>query len=275
MADKTLVLITQDAGPHVPPAVNYQTWTPAIDIRDTDDNEVTLAAPQPVRLDENGNGSVEVKPGVWLVDEIVPQNGTPRRAVLVPASATAVQYTDLTEVTNLEQLGYGPTWAEQSRQNALLALTASYAAERSATDAETWAGVAEDAAAIAAAPRYSVSTDGKTASFEASSFVTPSADGKYLTISGGNIASGFRVPRLGADGLYRTDQLPMNALVDAVLKALPAGLVETAVLAAINSDTSAIRTRLDELYNGPGGDAEIVFYLDTDGRVAYKLRSEI
>jgi hypothetical protein len=274
MADKTLVLITQDAGPHVVPAVNYQTWTPAIDIRDTDDNEVTLAAPQPVRLDENGNGSVEVKPGVWFVDEVVPQNGTPRRAVLVPASAAAVQYTDLSEVTNLDQLGYGPTWAEQSRQNALLALAAAFAAEKSATDAETWARISEEFALQAGAPRYSVSTDGKTASFEASSYVTPSADGKYLTISGGNIAAGFRVPRLGTDGLYRTDQLPMNALVAAVLAALPTDLIETAILAQLDNEASPIRDRLTTLYGGPGGDQDITFYLDTDGRLAFTTRSD-
>lgn len=273
MADKTTVLIGQQSGPHVVPAINYQAWAPVDRIRSG--GITTLPAFVPVELDPlTGFGSVDVEPGLWRVAEFVPQNQSPIHVWRVPASAEPVHFTDLVEENDTDQIGYGPTWAEQSRISAMRAVAAAREAEGHADSAELWAGIAEDYAAIAGAPRYSVSTDGKTASFEASSYVTPSADGKYLTISGGNIATGFRVPRLSADGLYRTDQLPMNALVDAVLAALPTGLIETAILAQLDDDASPIRDRLTTLYGGPGGDQDITFYLDTDGRLAFTTRSD-
>jgi hypothetical protein len=271
---KTTVLIGQLSGPHVVPSINYQAWAPVDRIRSN--GVTTLPAFVPVELDPTtGFGSVDVEPGLWRVAEFVPQNQSPIHVWRVPASDEPVHFTDLVEENDTDQIGYGPTWAEQARVSAMRAVVEAIAAERSAEKSAASAEQARLYAEIAGAPRYSVSTDGKTASFEASSYVTQSADGKYLTISGGNIASGFRVPRLGADGLYRTEQLPLNLIVTEVLEAMPTGLVETAILAALDNENSPIRARLDALYAGPGGDAEIIFYLDTDGRVAYKLRSEI
>jgi hypothetical protein len=263
MAAKTTVLIGQQSGPHVVPSINYQAWAAVDRIRS--DGMTTLPAFQPVELDPvTGFGSVEVEPGLWRVAEFVPQNESPIHVWRVPASDEPVHFTDLVEENDTDQIGYGPTWAEQARISAITAVAAAREAAGYAEDAGLSARAAAASAALAGAPRYSVSTDGKTASFEASSYVTPSADGKYLTISGGNIASGFRVPRLGADGLYRTEQLPLNAIVNEVLEAMPEGLVETAILAALNDDNSAIRARLAQLFAASGGGASPILQ-DTDG----------
>lgn len=270
MADKTTVLIGQQSGPHVVPAINYQAWAPVGRIRSG--GVTTLPAFQPVHLDPiTGFGSVDVEPGLWRVAEFVPQNESPVHVWRVPASDGPVHFTDLVEENDTDQIGYGPTWAEQSRIDAMRAIAAALDAEDSAKAAEVWAQVAEASAIAAGAPRYTVSSDGKTATFEPSSYVTPSTDGKYLTISGGNISTGFRVPRLGTDGLYRTDQLPLNAIVEEVLDAMPADLVENALVALLAQPTSRLRVALDELY---GGDtSEVQWHFDTDGTPYYDPRS--
>jgi hypothetical protein len=274
MADKTTVLITQKAGPHVVPGVNYQAWTSAV--RLTEGGEVTLPAPQPVRLDENGNGSVDVLPGVWFVDEIVPQNRAVRHAWLVPTSATPVLFADLIEYSgDLSQLGYGPVWAEQSRLNALLAIAAAGRADAAATEAEQWAEIAEDAAAVAAAPRYNMTTDGKSFTFEPSQYVTESADGKSLVISGGTISNGFRVPRLAANGDLLAEQIPLDDVTAYVLERIPAADVLAAVVTALASPDSPLRDALDALYAGAGSPDELAVFADTDGTPYFIPRSDL
>ena len=270
MADKTTVLIGQQSGPHVVPAINYQAWAPIERIREG--GITTLPAFVPVELDPvTGFGSVDVLPGLWKVAEFVPQNQSPVHVWRVPASDKPVHFTDLIEENDTDQIGYGPTWAEQARIDAMRAVVAALEAEGSAKAAAVWADIAEAAAAIAGAPRYSVSTDGKTASFEASSYVAPSADGKYLTISGGNVSTGFRVPRLGPDGLYRTDQLPLNLIVAEVLEAMPADLVENALVVLLERPASRLRVALDAIYGGDN--SEVQWHFDTDGTPYYDPRS--
>jgi hypothetical protein len=274
MADKTTVLITQKSGPHVVPDINYQAWTSADRLSDG-----TLPAPQPVLLDPvTGAGSVDVEPGVWWVDEFVPQNASPRHAWLVPASDEPVYFTDLVEVTNTDLLGFGPVWAQQARASAMRAVAAAAEAEGHAIDARLWAELAEDYASVAAAPRYTVSSDGETATFEPSAYVVPSADGTYLSITGGAATSGFRVPRLAANGDLLIEQIPLADVLAYVLERIPAATITAAVTNAISSPTSTLRVALDGLYTGAGtiaADGEAVLFIDTDGRPFYKLRSEL
>jgi hypothetical protein len=272
MADKTTVLITQKAGPHVVPDINYQAWTSADRLSDG-----TLPAPQPVYLDPvTGAGSVDVEPGVWWVDEFVPQNASPRHAWLIPESDTPVYFTDLVEVTDTDLLGFGPVWAQQARIEAMRAVAAAAKAEGHAIDAETWAGVSQDFANAAGAPRYNMTTDGKSFTFEPSQYVTESADGKSLVISGGTISNGFRVPRLAPNGDLLIEQIPVDDVTAYVLERLPAAAIAAAVVTALASPTSPIRQALDELYAGAGsGTGDIVLFEDTDGHIAYKHRSEL
>lgn len=69
---------------------------------------VVLPEPSPVALAQDGTGTVSVDPGIWLVDEILPTQVF-RRAVVVPESAGVIQYSNLVEVTNPVELGYGPS----------------------------------------------------------------------------------------------------------------------------------------------------------------------
>jgi hypothetical protein len=273
MADKTTVLITQKAGPHVVPDINYQAWTSADRLSDG-----TLPAPQPVYLDPvTGAGSVDVEPGVWWVDEFVPQNASPRHAWLIPESDTPVYFTDLVEVTDTDLLGFGPVWAQQARLEAMRAVAAAAKAEGHAIDAETWAELAEGYAATAAAPRYNMTTDGKSFTFEPSQYVTESADGKSLVISGGTISNGFRVPRLAANGDLLAEQIPLDEVTAYVLERLPANAIAAAIVTALASPTSPIREALDELYTGAGsgGAGDFELYADTDGAPYYSPRSDL
>ncbi|MBW8025282.1 SGNH/GDSL hydrolase family protein [Clavibacter michiganensis subsp. michiganensis] len=107
---RTTVIIRQLSGPHLDPDINYQVWTPSSRI--FEDGTVTEAGPGRVDL-VDGAGSVQVAPGVWFVDAVLP-GGPHRRAVRVPASTTAVFYDKLPDVTDQTELGYGPTWSAQA-----------------------------------------------------------------------------------------------------------------------------------------------------------------
>jgi hypothetical protein len=272
MADKTTVLITQKAGPHVVPDINYQAWTSADRLSDG-----TLPAPQPVYLDPvTGAGSVDVEPGVWWVDEFVPQNASPRHAWLIPESDTPIYFTDLVEVTDTDLLGFGPVWAQQARIEAMRAVAAAANAEGHAIDAETWAELAEGYAAIAAAPRYTVTSDGETATFEPSAYVVPSADGTYVSITGGTTSStGFRVPRLAPNGDLLIEQIPLADIAEYVLERLPAADVLAAVVNALASPDSPLRDALDALYAGAGSPDELAVFADTDGTPYFIPRSDL
>jgi hypothetical protein len=104
---RTTVIIRQLSGPNQVPGLNYQVWTPSSRIFET----TGVTEPGPGRVDlVDGDGVVEVTPGVWFVDAYVP-GGALRRAVRVPASATPVLYVDLAEVTDQVELGFGPSWS--------------------------------------------------------------------------------------------------------------------------------------------------------------------
>jgi hypothetical protein len=273
MADKTTVLITQKAGPHVVPDINYQAWTSADRLSDG-----TLPAPQPVYLDPvTGAGSIDVEPGVWWVDEFVPQNASPRHAWLIPESDTPVYFTDLVEVTDTDLLGFGPVWAQQARLEAMRAVAAAAKAEGHAIDAETWAKLAEEYAAVASAPSFTVSADGTTVTFSPSAHVVPSADGTYLTITGGAPGSSLRVPRLAPNGDLLIEQIPLADIAEYVLARLPADAIAAAVVTALASPDSPLREALDELYAGAGAGSadELAVFADTDGTPYFIPRSDL
>lgn len=93
---------------------------------------VVLPEPSPVALAEDGTGIVAVDPGVWLVDEVLPTQIF-RRAVIVPASSSPVNYSQLVEVTSPVEIGYGPTWASTAMIAAQQAITAAEAASAAAS----------------------------------------------------------------------------------------------------------------------------------------------
>lgn len=121
-----LVLISIRVGANVPRSPSYVLWEPASRI--VNGNTVIVEAPAPVALDSKGEGSVDVPVGVYFVTEIVPGRVPLRRAVAVPASAGALQYASLAEVSSPADLGYGPTWAQQAVNAAALALDSKDAA---------------------------------------------------------------------------------------------------------------------------------------------------
>lgn len=127
---KTTIYISLAVGGQVPAAPAYVAFRSPYRFV-ADDGAMVLPEPSPVALAADGTGAVAVDPGVWLVEEILPTN-VYRRAVVVPVSATPVQYSNLEEVTSPVEIGFGPSWAAAALQAAAAASASADRAENAA-----------------------------------------------------------------------------------------------------------------------------------------------
>lgn len=144
---KTTVYIALTIGPQLPAYPAYVAFRSPY--RFVAGSTLVLPEPSPVALSPEGTATVAVDPGVWLVDEILPTQVI-RRAVVVPATAGVVQYTQLTEVSSPVEIGYGPTWAQTALQAAGDAQAAAALALTKANEIE--AAIDQALAAAAAIP---------------------------------------------------------------------------------------------------------------------------
>jgi hypothetical protein len=223
---------------------------------------------------ETGQGQETFLPNhVYEFVISVPSHTTDPEWRMIPESTASLGFVDLLKVARPPEGGdILPTWVDavldayNSAQEVLAALA------DGREDIEELIARAEAAAALVAAPRYNVTVAGGVATFQASQFVTPSADGKTLRIHGGVVTDGYAVPRL-VSGKVLQEQLPVDTIVDQAvteaLLAMPAGLTLTQVRAAIDADlsdpASALRVKLGSLYGGSSGGGPSPISQDVDG----------
>jgi hypothetical protein len=151
---KTTVLIDVNIGAQVPPTTAWMVWAAPFPF--DSGNTLVLPAGANVKL-VNGQGSVEVDGGVWIVTAVAP-GFIKTQAWRVPESETPVQFNALVEETDKDLIGFGPTWAARAELAALSVLASVADASRYAFEAQ---GFRDQAQSIA--EDLSTTTDEMTA----------------------------------------------------------------------------------------------------------------